>query len=61
MPVILTTSDEIETWLTTPSEEARKLQRPLPLGMLRVNTVTHRGTRALSPADDVAGLSLRGR
>lgn len=36
MPVILTTPDEIETWLTAPWEEARKLQRPLPNGMLRV-------------------------
>lgn len=30
MPVILTQQDEIETWLTAPWEEARKLQRPLP-------------------------------
>ena len=29
MPVILTTRDEIETWLTAPMQEARKLQRPL--------------------------------
>ncbi len=29
MPVILTDSDEIETWLTAPWEEARQLQRPL--------------------------------
>lgn len=27
MPVILTTKEEIETWLTAPSEEALKLQR----------------------------------
>lgn len=29
MPVILTTSDEVETWLTAPWEEARMLQRRL--------------------------------
>jgi putative SOS response-associated peptidase YedK len=30
MPVILTTAQEIEIWLTAPSPEALKLQRPLP-------------------------------
>lgn len=39
MPVILTTPDEIETWLTAPWHEARKLQRPLPLGVLRVVSI----------------------
>ncbi len=34
MPVILRTSDEIETWLTAPWTEARALQRPLPDGAL---------------------------
>ena len=29
MPVILTTEQEIETWLTAPAEEALKLQRPM--------------------------------
>jgi putative SOS response-associated peptidase YedK len=36
MPVILTTRDEIETWLTAPKEEALKLQRPLPDGSLKI-------------------------
>jgi len=36
MPVILTTADEIETWMTAPAEEALKLQRPLPNGALKV-------------------------
>ena len=39
MPVILTTPDEIETWLTAPWEEARKLQRPLPPGVLQVVSI----------------------
>ena len=29
MPVILTTEQDIETWLTAPAEEALKLQRPI--------------------------------
>jgi hypothetical protein len=29
MPVILTTPDEVETWLTAPLDEALKLQRLL--------------------------------
>jgi putative SOS response-associated peptidase YedK len=36
MPVILTTRDEIETWLTTPAAETLKLQRPLPDDALRI-------------------------
>lgn len=39
MPVILRTPDEIETWMTAPWEEAKKLQRPLPPGILRVVSV----------------------
>jgi putative SOS response-associated peptidase YedK len=36
MPVILTTAEEIETWLTAPTEQALKLQRPLPDGSLKI-------------------------
>jgi putative SOS response-associated peptidase YedK len=36
MPVILTKPDEIEIWLTAPVEQALKLQRPLPDGMLKI-------------------------
>ena len=36
MPVILTTPAELETWMTAPSDEALKLQRPLPDGTLRI-------------------------
>jgi putative SOS response-associated peptidase YedK len=36
MPVILTESEEIETWLTAPAEEALKLQRPFPDGGLQI-------------------------
>ncbi len=36
MPVILTTAEEIETWLTAAAPEALKLQRPLPDGTLKI-------------------------
>jgi putative SOS response-associated peptidase YedK len=39
MPVILTTPDEAETWLTAPWSEAKSLQRPLPQGVLRIVAV----------------------
>jgi putative SOS response-associated peptidase YedK len=43
MPVILTTPAEIETWLTAPTAEAVKLQRPLPDGALWVVARGKRG------------------
>jgi putative SOS response-associated peptidase YedK len=36
MPVILTTPDEVETWMKASPEKALKLQRPLPDGALRI-------------------------
>ena len=36
MPVILTTPDEVETWMTAPPDEAMKLQRPLADESLRI-------------------------
>jgi len=39
MPVILRTPEEIEIWMTAPWEEAQKLQRPLPDGVLQVVSV----------------------
>ena len=36
MPVILTNQDEIDLWMTAPTAEALKLQRPLPNGSLQI-------------------------
>ena len=34
--MILTTPDDVETWMTAPPDQALKLQRPLPDGSLRI-------------------------
>ncbi len=34
--MILTTPEEVETWMTAPPQDALKLQRPLPDGSLRI-------------------------
>ena len=36
MPVIFTTPEGVETWMTAPTDEALKLQRPLPDGSLKI-------------------------
>jgi putative SOS response-associated peptidase YedK len=36
MPVILSTLEEYDVWLSAPTEEALKLQRPLPGDMLQI-------------------------
>lgn len=36
MPVILTTPEEVEIWMTAPWEIASRLQRPLPDGSLKI-------------------------
>ena len=36
MPVILTTPEEFDLWMTAPAEEALRLQRPLPDGALSI-------------------------
>jgi hypothetical protein len=35
-PVVFTTPEEADVWLTAPVEEALKLQRPLQAGMLEI-------------------------
>lgn len=51
MPVILTTSEEVECWLTAPANEAMQLQRPLPDGILKI---VARGERRGDPPDAAA-------
>ncbi len=50
MPVILTTPEEIETWMTAPASDALKLQRPLPDGAL---LVVARGGKKDGPEDRI--------
>ena len=49
MPVILTTQDDVETWLTAPAEEALHLQRPLPDNALRIIATTPYGQLLVEP------------
>ena len=42
MPVILRGQDEIDTWLSAPTEEVLKLQRPLPDDALKIVAITEK-------------------
>jgi putative SOS response-associated peptidase YedK len=46
MPVILTTPEEVDVWLTAPKEEGIALQRPLPPGVLEIVAVSKKADAA---------------
>ena len=48
MPVVLTKREEMETWLSAPTAEALKLQRPMPDDALRI---VARGKRDDGPTE----------
>jgi putative SOS response-associated peptidase YedK len=53
MPVILTTTEEYEVWLSASADEALKLQRPLPDDLLEI---VAEGARSDQPeGGDTAG------
>jgi putative SOS response-associated peptidase YedK len=56
MPVVLTTDEEFELWLQGPAEEALKLQRPAPLGLLEI---VARGEK-MDPPDGSVTTPLQG-
>jgi putative SOS response-associated peptidase YedK len=51
VPVILSTPEEYDVWLNVPTEEALKLQRPLPDEMLQI---VAEGAKSDKPAEAVA-------
>ncbi len=55
MPVILTTREEVDLWMTVPAKDAvTTLQRPLPDGALRI---VARGQKQDGPEDQRLGLA----
>jgi hypothetical protein len=50
MPVVLTTADEVQTWMSAPAEEAPALQRPLPDGALKIVARGERKAEAVAVA-----------
>jgi putative SOS response-associated peptidase YedK len=48
MPVLLTTPDEMDTWMEVPWEVARELQRPLPDSAMQI---VAKGKRQDPPAE----------
>jgi putative SOS response-associated peptidase YedK len=51
MPVILTTPDEVDLWLTASKDEAIALQRPLPRGVLEIVAVGKKADGAYATKD----------
>jgi putative SOS response-associated peptidase YedK len=47
MPVILTSPEETDAWLTAPVEKALKLQSPLPAGVLKIVATGQKKGRSL--------------
>ena len=48
VPVILTTPEEIEAWMTAPPEEALHLQRPLQGGSLKIVAAGEREDKGIA-------------
>jgi putative SOS response-associated peptidase YedK len=57
MPVILTTAEEIDTWLKAPTKIALALQRPLPADKLKIVAKGRKDDDG-SPASPSQGLLL---
>jgi len=51
MPVILTTPEKYDVWLDAPTEEALKLQRPLPDEMLMIVAEGHKSDAGAHPIE----------